>query len=123
VHAQKEESMAAYAFVLPILPGQEETDQRLFAALQGPRRAEYEAAWRQLGVKTERVWHQHTPQGTVAVVYLEADDLDRVFAGLASSDDPFIAWWREQILAMHGVDLSQPLPGPANAQIHDWSDS
>ena len=33
--------MAAYAFMLPILPGQEETDRRLFAEMQGPRRAEY----------------------------------------------------------------------------------
>ena len=57
------------------------------------------------------------------MVYLEADDLDRVFAGLAGSDDPFIAWWREPILAVHGVDLSQPLPGPPNAQIHDWRDA
>jgi hypothetical protein len=29
--------MAAYAFIVPILPGQEETDQRLFAVLPGPR--------------------------------------------------------------------------------------
>ena len=69
---------------------------------------------------TERVWHQQTPQGTVAVIYLEADDRERVFTGLASSDDPFVVWWREQILAVHGVDLSQPLPGPPNTQIHDW---
>lgn len=70
--------MAAYAFVLPILPGQEETDRRLFTALQGPRRAEYAAAWRQQGVTAERVWHQQTPEGTLAVVYLEADDLESV---------------------------------------------
>jgi hypothetical protein len=115
--------MAAYAFMLPILPGQEETDRRLFAELQGARRGEYEAAWRRLGVKTERVWHQQTPEGTFAVVYLEADDLGQVFTGLATSDDPFVTWWREQILTVHGVDLSQPLPGPPNAQIHDWSDA
>jgi hypothetical protein len=115
--------MAAYAFVLPILPGQEETDRRLFAELQGARRADYEAAWHRLGVKAERVWHQQTPQGTFAVVYLEADDLDQVFGGLASSDDLFVVWWREQIKTVHGVDLSQPRPGPPNAQIHDWSDA
>ena len=115
--------MPAYAFMLPILPGQEETDRRLFADLQGPRRAEYEAAWRRLGLRVERTWHQATPQGTVAVAYLEADDLGRVFEGIAASDDPFVVWWRAQILAIHGVDLSQPLPGPPNEQVHDWSDS
>ena len=115
--------MPAYAFMLPILPGQEEADRRLFAELQGPRRAEYEAAWRRLGLRTERTWHQATPQGTVAVVYLEADDLGRALAGIATSDDPFVAWWREQILAIHGLDMSQPLPGPLNEQVHDWSDA
>ena len=112
--------MAAYAFTVPVLPGQEEADRRFFAELQGPRRAEYEAAWRGLGVRAERVWHQPTPQGTMAVVYLEADDVGRFFAGLATSDDPFVVWWRGQIQAIHGGDLTQPLPGPPNAQIHEW---
>ena len=115
--------MAAYGFVVPVLPGQEEADRRFFAELQGPRRAEYEAAWRGLGLRVERTWHQQTPQGTVAVVYLEADDLGRAFAGIATSTDPFVAWWRGQILADHGVDMSQPLPGPPNEQVHDWSDA
>ena len=115
--------MAAYRYMLPLLPGQEAMDRRLLEEVQGRRRAEYEAAWRRLGVRAERVWHQATPQGTVAVVYLEADDLGQVFTGIATSDDPFIVWWRAQILAVHGVDLSQPLPGPPNEQLHDWSDA
>src|SRR3712207_5905197 len=112
--------MATYGFMLPILPGQEEADRRFFPELQGARRAEYEAAWRQLGM---RVWHQPTPQGTFAVVYLEADDPGRMFEGLATSTDPFVAWWRAQILAIHGLDLSQPLPAPPNEQVHDWTDA
>ncbi len=115
--------MARYAFMLPILPGWEEADRRLFAEIQGPRRAEYEAAWRRLGVRTERTWHQRGPQGTLAVVYLEADDQGQVFADIAASDDPFVVWWREQIKAVHGVDLTQPLPGPPNEQVHDWTNA
>ena len=115
--------MAAYAFTVPILPGQEAADRRFFGELQGSRRAEYEAAWRRLGIRAERVWHQQTPQGTVAVVYLEADDPGRMFEGLATYTDPFVVWWREQILAIHGLDLTQPLPGPPNEQIHDWGDA
>ena len=115
--------MAAYGFMVPILPGQEEADRRFMAELSGSRRAEYGAAWRRLGLRTERVWHQTTPQGMVAIIYLEADDLGQVFAGLATSDDPFVVWWRSQILAVHGLDMSQPLQGPPNEQIHDWSDA
>ena len=115
--------MAVYGFVVPILPGQEEADRHLFEALTGPRRAEYEASRRRLGWHAERVWHQVTPQGTVAVVYLEADDIMQVFTGLATSTDPFDVWWREQIQQIHGLDLTQPLPGPPNEQILEWSDS
>ena len=113
--------MAAYAFMLPILPGQEELDRRVFAEVQGPRRAEYEAAWKEIGFQRERIWHQQTPQGTVAVVYLEADDLERAFSSIATSTNPFVVWWREQIQTIHGLDLTQPMPGPLNEQIHDWS--
>jgi hypothetical protein len=115
--------MAAYAFAVPVLPGQEETNQRFVAAIEGPRWAEYEATWRQLGVSVERIWHQATPQGTLAIVYLELEDLGRLFGGLATSDDPYVVWFRQQILAIHGLDLSQPPAGPPNALIRDWSDA
>ncbi len=115
--------MAAYAFMLPILPGQEAAERRYIADIEGPRRAEYEATWRQLGVRAERFWHQVTPQGTVEIVYLEFDNQDRLFGELATSDDPFIVWFREQVLAIHGVDLTQPLSGPPNELLYEWHDA
>jgi hypothetical protein len=113
--------MAVYAFSLPIVPGQEEADRRFFAELQGPRKQEYETTWRHLGVRAERIWHQVTPDGTTAVVYHEADDMERFFTGVATGTDPFLLWFRSQIQAVHGVDLTQPLPGPPNVLMHDWS--
>ena len=113
--------MATYAFALPILPGQEEADRELFAQMRGARKAEYEAAWRALGIRSEQVWHQQTPQGTLAVVVLDVDDPGALFAGIATSTDPFVTWFREQIEAVHGLDLTQPLPGPPNELIHYWS--
>ncbi len=115
--------MAAYAFMVPILPGQEEADRHFIAEIQGSRRAGYEETWRRFGVRAERIWHQVTPQGTVAVVYLELDDPARLFGGLATSDDAFVVWFREQILAIHGLDLSQPPSGPPNEQLHEWRDA
>ena len=113
--------MAAYAFFIPILPGQEEAHRQFLAELNGPRRAEYDASHRRLGMQRERIWRQSTPQGTFAVVYIEADDPGKTFAGAASSTDPFDVWWRERILAVHGLDFSQPMPGPLNEQVLDWS--
>ena len=48
----------------------------------------------------------------VAVVYLEAQDIPRVFEAYASSQKPFDVWYREQVKDIHGVDFSLPLPGP-----------
>ena len=114
--------MAAYAFAVPILPGQEEADRAFFAEIQGARRPEYEATWRRLGVRSERIWHQVTPEGTLAIVTMELDDPSQLFGGLATSDEPFIVWFREQILAIHGLDLTQPPSGPPNELIHEWRD-
>lgn len=113
--------MATYAFAVPILPGQDEAERAFIAEIEGPRRSEYEAAWRGYGVKVERIWIQETPQGKLSLVYLELDDPAQLFGGLATSDDPFTVWFRERILAIHGLDLTQPPSGPPNEQVRDWS--
>jgi hypothetical protein len=113
--------MAMYAFVVPVLPGMEERNRRFAAELQGPRNAEFRASRERAGTDVERVWMQATPTGTVSIVYLEADDLGRAFGTFATSQAPFDVWWRQQILEIHGIDLSQPLPGPMNEQIFDFT--
>jgi hypothetical protein len=85
--------------------------------MQGARRAEYAASRAAKGITREEVWMQETPAGTVSVVYIEADDLGGAFSGLATSQEPFDVWWRAQILAIHGIDMAQPMPGPMNAQV------
>ncbi len=114
--------MAAYAFTVPVLPGQEEAHRRFNAEIQGPRRAEHAATWRRFGVRAERVWRQVTPLGTVSVVYLELEDMDQLVGGLATSDDPYVVWFREQVLAIHGLDLTQPPAGPPNELLYEWGD-
>lgn len=112
--------MTSYGFAVPVLPGMSDRCRQVSAEMLGPRRAEYEASRARLGIASEQLWLQETPQGTLAVVYLEADDLERCFAGISSSADPFDVWWRAQILAIHGIDLSQPLPGPLNEHAFDF---
>ena len=105
--------MPAIAFAVPIVPGKEEADRRYLQEMAGPRRDEYLRARQRLGVRREVVWQQATPQGTLAIVYMEVDDPQRMWAGLASSDDPFDQWFRERVLQeVHGLDLRQPPPEP-----------
>jgi hypothetical protein len=104
--------MAAFAFIAPILPGKEQADKEHMREAVGPRRQDYAEWRRKLGITREAVWHQQTPQGTVAIVYMEADDPQRALQGLGSSTEPIAQWFRQCILEVHGLDLTQPMPGP-----------
>jgi hypothetical protein len=98
--------MAAVAFALPIVPGKEEMDRDAFEEMRGSRREEYEDARRAAGIKREAVWHQETPQGTLAVVYLEADDVGAAMQAIGTSEAPFDRWFRNTMEQVHGIDLA-----------------
>jgi hypothetical protein len=112
--------MASLASAFPILPGKLEAWKRFSGEMAGPRRADHEASRRRLGVTKERAYLQQTPQGDMAIVYMEANDIGQVFQGLGSSQDPFDVWFREQVNDIHGFDLSQPPPGPLPEATFDW---
>jgi hypothetical protein len=78
--------------------------------MAGSRREEYEAAARDAGMTRHEIWHQQTPEGTLAVVYVEGDDAEAAAAKFGSSDEPFNQWFRERMKDVHGIDISQPLP-------------
>jgi hypothetical protein len=111
--------MAAIAFSAPILPGKSER-YRKFAHEVERRRSEYEASRKRLGITKEMAWIQATPQGDVAVVYFEAADPERAMQGLATSQDAFDVWFRAYTLDVHGLDLTQPPPGPYSELTHAY---
>ncbi len=111
--------MPSVAFCVPIIPGKEETDRSGFEEAAGPRREEYDASRRRAGISREMVWHQATPDGTVAVVYLEADDIPAAMQAMATSDDPFDQRFRELLKEVHGIDLTEG--GPAPELVHEAS--
>ena len=106
----------AIAFAIPVLPGKTDTDRSAMRSCwKGDRRTAYEASRKRLGITREAVWIQKTSDGDVAVVYLEADDLQRTFDGMAASDDSFDRWFREYCLDAHGHDLKAGFPPPEQA--------
>jgi hypothetical protein len=112
--------MASFAFVLPILPGKEEADIEMFNGFRaGDGREAFEAWHRSNGVRRHAVWHQKTPNGTVAIVLLEADDIERALRGTATSSDPFAERFRESVKDVHGVDLAND-PPPEVVEVIDW---
>jgi hypothetical protein len=105
--------MPSMAFAAPLLPGKTEQDREdMRSCAHGERRATYEASRARHGITREAVWIQPTPMGDLAVVYLEAADLQGALAGLASSQDPFDVWFREQIRDVHGINLEDGFPPP-----------
>lgn len=104
--------MQCTAFAVPILPGKTEADRSAMRSVQGERKHDYESSRERHGINREAVWIQQTPAGDMAVVYLEADDLQAALAGLGSSQEPFDRWFREIISEIHGIDLAQGFPPP-----------
>jgi hypothetical protein len=110
--------MPEIVFALPVLPGKEALDRQVMEQLDGSRREQYETAMRKAGYRRHAVWHEDTPQGTLAIVYIDAESEAGV-AEFASSQEPFNRWFREQMLEVHGVDISGP-PPPVR-KVHDHS--
>jgi hypothetical protein len=62
------------------------------------------------------VWHQQTPDGTLAIVYATVEDPEAM-QRFTSSDAAFNSWFRNEMLEVHNVDISDPLP--AIHKVHD----
>ena len=105
--------MASIAFALPLTPGKTQEWRQWSQEMVGPRQSEYKASRQRLGITTEQSFLQQTPQGDMAVIYIEAADPGRAFQGLATSQDPFDVWFRQRVKDLfNGVDLTQPQPPP-----------
>jgi hypothetical protein len=105
--------MQSVAFAVPILPGRTADDREAMRSCsQGERKQPHASSRARHGITREAVWLQPTPAGDIAVVYLEADDLQAALAGLGSSEEPFDQWFRQMAVDIHGIDLSQGMPLP-----------
>jgi predicted ester cyclase len=97
---------------VPLRDGKPSAWRRLTAELQGPRRREYEASRRRLGI-THEVWRiDPRPDRDHVIVHFETVDPDRTRRRWTESQEPFDRWLREQILELHGED---PWAGPATS--------
>ncbi len=105
--------MAAVAFALPILPGQENLVRSSMEVLSGVGeiREKYEQSRKRLGIREEKVWIQRTPIGASIIVYWETDDPQRTLREIANSQDEFDKRFKELIEnAAPALDLSQDAP-------------
>ena len=112
--------MASLGMALPLLPGKTESWKNWVQEMGGARLSEYQASRRKLGITREASFLQQTPQGDIAILYIEANDIAGALQGLAMSQDPFDVLFRQQTLDLFGLDLTQPPPGPPPEQVLNW---
>ena len=91
----------------PILPGQAEAWRRFVQELQGPQQPEWTAWCKRVGLKRLRVWLQTTPQQTIVLLQAGFRQTDGWPRSIIADKAPFDRWLREQILALHGIDIAQ----------------
>ncbi len=103
--------MAISAFAAPIPANKMDQWRRFVHDLNGSRKAEFIASRKKLKLH-ERPFHQHTPQGDMAIITLEGDDPATTYAKFGQGSDPFTLWFRQQVLEIHGVDIAAPPKDP-----------
>ena len=106
-------------FALPILPGQTEAARAFLRELGGPRRQEYVAGNRALGITQETWTVQVGPQGDLVIAYVAGEDLTRMFEQFAASQDGFDVWFKQRLQEVTGADLNTPPSGPPNGVLAD----
>jgi hypothetical protein len=103
--------MPSLALAIPLPPGRTDAWRHFMDELKGPRRADVQDMLRRAQLTRHNFYLQQTPQGDLAIVYLEGD-IAHAFHHFATSDHPFERWIRQQVLETEGVDLTKPFPGP-----------
>jgi Family of unknown function (DUF6176) len=115
--------MERTVMVFPVRQGATQDELEAIARMFKDRPDEYKESRRNLGMSLERAYHQATPMGDFVVAYIESDanaaeTVGKMVASEHQLDKDFIRMSKE----IHGVDLTQPPPGPPPETIGVWTD-
>ena len=115
--------MARIALPFPALPGKTEEDLLRIARHFEANPAEYAESRRRSGVTLERAYLQKTPMGMFVVAYQETTgSVADTMAALAQSTLAIDRFFVDAVKDLHGIDLTQPMPGPEPEVVGEWVD-
>jgi len=112
--------MSIFNGLFPVLPGKQDAARSLAKEVLGPHRDQYDRFQARSAITRETWALLSTPGGSFINVWFEGN-VEAGFADLATAQDEFTVWFREQILSVTGVDLSVPGDSPPPEIIFDWS--
>jgi hypothetical protein len=112
--------MAQLQIVCLLRPGTQEHWRRLYQAVAGSRRDQFEASCRQAGISQMRVWMVQLLHGELLLMTLNTQEPQQTLKALATSDYPFDRWVRQQFQALLGWNVQDVLPGPQYDLIFSW---
>ncbi|OGU38799.1 MAG: hypothetical protein A2X61_15400 [Ignavibacteria bacterium GWB2_35_12] len=99
------------AFATPIQEGKFQQWEQFINKINTDYRKEFSESRKNAGVH-ERTFLQRTPMGDFVIVTLEGDNPMSSFAKMSQTQDSFTQWFLGEVKEIHGMDLSQPMPGP-----------
>jgi hypothetical protein len=112
--------MPSTSFASPVLEGK---DAHAIAIHFREHMDDYEESRKQHGMTMERAYLQPTPMGSFVVAYIESGpDFADLTKELVTSEHPIDKFFIQNLAEIHGVDLTQPPPGPPPEYIGGWSD-
>lgn len=115
--------MARVVLPFPVLPGKTEAEVLSIAEHFKANPAEYEESRRRSGVTLERAYLQKTPMGMFVVAYQETTGtVAEAMAALAQSDLAIDRFFVDRVRELHGIDMTQPMPGPEPEVVGEWVD-
>jgi hypothetical protein len=106
--------MGMHVLALPLLPGQTDAFKEFAAALEGDRKADYEATLKRFGGLKERAYfgQSNVNETVVYIIKGKPTIVSDVLKGIGSSSEPFDQWFTQNMRKLHGLDLARPDPLP-----------
>jgi|TARA_Y100000294_G_C8506901_1_gene317068 hypothetical protein len=96
----------------PILEGKLEAWKAWCEDLQGPQKEAVADFNRRYGLTRHSSWLTETPAGPVAIAIHEDPGAEELMPKLAGSQNEFDIAFKQALLDIHGMDVTQPPPGP-----------
>ena len=98
--------------LVPIVEGKLDAWKAWVVELEGSRKDALSDFNRRYGLTRHAAWLTETPGGPMVIALHEGPGGDELMPKLAASQNEFDVWFRERILEIHGMDVTQPPPGP-----------